>query len=449
MNTGESGHQTNDLSKLEAQRSKPKKSAGTKLLIGCGVGCAGLAVVMAFTCVGTLIYFKRPTNAVPGHALVSDKTILFGRLEVDLTDDGVVALAKQIQEHQQKNDYRNAPAKLREFFNGLQKGKSEEQIEELGNYLDLRAMVVVEEREGVPAAPLDGEGELTDRVDVMVVISLRRMANLAGMFWGFLAAEAVKKGGETYKGHDLVLDEKGEWVLCLMKNNFISASSMEGAKRMVDRLTAFETGSDVLQGTAEMQNAMKAFDGNADVVAAIADDSTLESVIIALKNEEQEEKLPPEQVVEQVLGTTLANIAYVAVDGDLVSEQQIVLNVFIKTREQNNAEELAPRLTYLLTAAESSEGFMRTGMVMVHEATQEAEGVKVRIELNRFWDWFEQNLDKPKRLRKKKDAKTPKAENANPDTENEQDGVDEFLEPVQQKEDEPAVDAQKREDAQE
>ncbi|MDA1139331.1 MAG: hypothetical protein O3B01_12160 [Planctomycetota bacterium] len=449
MNIGESGHQTNDLSKLEEKRSKPRKTAGTKLLIGCGVGCAGLMAVLVFTCVGTFIYFKSPAEALPGHALVSDKTIVFGQLEVDLSDRGVMALIKSIQEHQQKNDFKNSPGKLRKFFKGLQQGKSEQQIAELGNYLDLRAMVVVEKREGVTTAPIQGEGKLTDRADVMVVISLRRMANLAGMFWRFLAADAVKKGGETFKGHNLVLDDKGEWVLCLMKNNFIAASSMEGARRMVDRLTAFEEAPDAALGTVEMQDAMKAFDENADVVAAVADESTLESVIIALKDEDQEEKLPPEQVVEQVLGTPLNNIAYVTVDGDLISEQQIVLNIFMKTRQQDKAEQLATRLTYLLTAAESSKGFIQTGMVMVHEEKQGAEGVKVRIELNRFWDWFEQNLDKTGNGGKKKSEASEADKVELPGTREDKGGSDESLEPALQKNPKPAEATPNKDDGQE
>ncbi|MDP6502387.1 MAG: hypothetical protein QF886_02175 [Planctomycetota bacterium] len=435
MNTDDSGNETNDLSKIGQERPKPKKSCATKMLIGCGIGCGGLMVVLVFTCVGSFMYIKAPTDAVPGHALVSDKTILFSQMEVDLSDKGVTSLIKHIQEHQQKNDFNKTPKKMREFFKGLKQGQTEDQIAELGSYIDLRAMVIIDEREGAPLALVEGEGELTDRADVMVVISLRRMANLAGIFWGFAAAEAAKKGGESYKGHNLIPDNNGKWVLCLMENNFISASSMEGAKRMVDRLVAYEAAPDAVMGTAALQNAMKAFDANADVVAAVADDSTLESVIVALKEEQEEEKLPPEQVVEQVLGMPLTNVAYVTVDGDLVSEQQIVLNIFIKTRDQDKDAEMVQRLAYLLTTAESSEGFMRTGMVMVHKEKQEAEGVKVRIEFNRFWDFLEQQLDKEAG---RGTLDTPEADGDDPpEAGKEKDGVNEFLEPVERKDDEP------------
>jgi len=364
---------------------------GRKILAGCAIGCASLVLLGIAGCLGLATYIAQPGKPVDPYAMISAESSAFLRADLDLADPGLDALFRKLIELEKTHGIAGLPGDLREFLRALAE-QPEDNLEMFGQMIGVQFVVV---------ARLDEGGE-----DVFVVSSIKKMPRFWAIVMGLLERDlAERNGSEIYEGEKLLKGDDGKSHIAFVDHHIVIGEEPALVKSVIDRVRLAEEGPVEFSGTPTIKEAIQALDANRDLVFGITNDKGgLGRLARKLKEENDEVGL--DELMAQVLDLPMEEIAYFAMDVDVQTEQKTVADAQLKIRDPRKFPDLRDRLDYMLTAVETDETILGSGLVISHELQGEGEHLKIRLELNGVWDCIERTL----RGRKKEDTPPPTEE---------------------------------------
>jgi hypothetical protein len=179
----------------------------------------------------------------------------------------------------------------------------------------------------------------------------------------------------------------------------------------IDRIKAAEAGPVKFAGSPTMKVAIQSLNAKSDVVFSVTNETgTLGRLIERLKDKDEPAGL--EEFMTQVLELPPNEIGFVGADVDVQTEQTILANVRLKLQDPAKMPVLRDRVNYILATIESDATVSASGLVLRHEAREEADVILVKLEFGGVWDCIRKNAEAEKQ--RKKDARHPEAPTSPP-----------------------------------
>ena len=362
------------------QEPAPKRSNGKRVLIGCAIGCGSLVLLCGLAGIGLFWYIVKPAAAVSEQALLSPKTTAFLRARIDLNDPGLGSLLQKILAEQQKQDLKNFPEGLREIAKGLRGKNSQQQVDAVRALVRAQVVMVCE-----PSADEKKE-------EWLVAASIMRLP----LVWGFLLKMAHgdlsrRMGAEPHGDEQIAKLEDGQGGMAVVGSHVIFGSTIEMTRRGIDRVKGAGAAPAEAPGTPGIRKAIEAADGDRDVIAVITNEAGSIGRLLKAMNE-KDEPIGPEEFISDLLELPIDQIVHLAVDADLETEKKMVVNIRAMLKDPSGAAQITERLNYFLTAIESQDEVLRSGVVIQHSASEEPDGLRVTLEFTGIDDWLIGNM---------------------------------------------------------
>jgi hypothetical protein len=367
------------------QEPPPKKaSTGKRILVGCAIGCGSLILLTFAGCFGFAWYVSRPGKAIDPYAMLSDKSTAFLRADINLEDAGQSALLRKLIELQGTRELQGAPEEIKGIFRSMRQQPPDQQIQSYRQFLGLQAVVVAEPGK-------DGKD------DFFVVVSVRKFARLWGMLFG-LVSQGRAKGNVTvqYNGRTIVQTQGGEGHLACVGNHLVFGRSSDMVRAGIDRVKAAEAGPVKFAGSPAMKAAIQSLNSKSDLVLGITNETgTLGRLIERMRNKNEPAGL--EEFMTQVLELPPSDVGSLAADVDVQTEQTIVANVRLKLQDPAKMPVLRDRLNYILTTIANDETVAASGLILRHEAREEADSMLVKLEFGGVSDCIKKSAEKQRK----------------------------------------------------
>jgi hypothetical protein len=172
-------------------------SRGQKLLLGCGLGCAGLVVLLLSTCVGFQMWLRSPGELLDPALLLDPQAVGWAEARLDLDDEATETLAEALLELSRPTEGMFEGSPVLAFLEELNASRQERRLRRL---FPLTAAWTL----------YPGEAE---REPVLLSVSVPAMAHtLALVDWGigFVARFQPELVTESYRGERILVVAEAE-----------------------------------------------------------------------------------------------------------------------------------------------------------------------------------------------------------------------------------------------
>ena len=369
---------------METQYPEPGKkkgwSTGAKVLLGCGIGCGVLVLIVIGSCGGFYWWVFQQTEIPESESLVGPDATAMAIVRLDPGNQGMLQLVESFSKKANERKYEDMPPQMRKIFRSFDRGGSVEDFQKL---LPLQMVWTASYAGPVEAAPDEGEareemGVLKGKDHHVLVISTKFGHFLKLISWIISRAEKSESGPAIIKhrGESIITDEKRQGAggahFAIVDNSFVIGGDLDAVKEKIDRLKdreAFFEGSGLLREMFEKLSSDKMIRGiitndHGEVQRFLEAQNLLMTV--------DKEKLEPLEV-------DYSGVEVMGWEADFISSDVLGALLYFDCRDEEAAESLQVTLERLLR-----EGHWKMGRLSELEQRRAGSSLEVELELAGF-----------------------------------------------------------------